>query len=307
MTDTPTLSISAGHLRAEFLPSSGLLGISLRYAGEELLRRIDDLESARRKGSTAGIPLLYPWANRLAAPHYYAAGREVVLDPASELLHFDDKGLPMHGVPWGQLIWKVVETKPDSFVARLDWDRMELLAIFPFSHHLEIATTVTPTALTLQTTIFSESGSPVPISFGFHPYFGIPHLPRSQWRLQAPAMRRLQLDSRGIPTGTTEDFAPLDTLLGDQNFDDGFALKGNSASFSISGANYNINIDFLEGFPYVQIFAPKGKDFIALEPMTAPTNALSSGKGLRILDPDSQFRATFRINVHSSASNTASE
>ena len=76
-----------------------MLGASLRYQGAELLGRVQDLAVAAAHGSTAGIPLLHPWANRLAASHYRAAGREVALDPNFHLLHFDAHSLPIHGVP----------------------------------------------------------------------------------------------------------------------------------------------------------------------------------------------------------------
>jgi aldose 1-epimerase len=292
-----SLSIEGGDLRAEFWPGAGLLGVSLRFRGEELLRRLDDLETARRKGSTAGIPLLYPWANRLAGLQYHAVGREVFLEAGSAGLHFDDKGLPMHGVPWGQLSWKVVEAKQDSFVAQLDWDRMELLAVFPFPHHVQIAGQIASDSLTLKTTVFADAGSPVPISFGFHPYFGIPHVPREEWRLQLPAMKKLSLDARGIPMGGAQDASAYDSRLGDQSFDDGFALLGDSARFSLSGTNYNITVEFLEGFAYAQVFAPKGKEFIALEPMTAPANALISREGLRILEAGGEFRGSLQVRV----------
>jgi aldose 1-epimerase len=293
---TDTLSLVAGDLDAVFWPSAGLLGVSFRHRGAELLRRIDDLEGARSKGSTAGIPLLYPWANRLASLRYCAAGRDVVLDPASPFLHFDDQGPAIHGVPWGQLAWEIVEAKQDSFLARLDWDRPGLLAIFPFPHKVEIQATLNPDSLTLQTDVLAR-GSSVPISFGFHPYFGIPQLPRVQWRLELPAMRRLLLDSRGIPTGAQENFEPRDVLLDDTSFDDGFAVV-HEPCFSLSGAGRRITISFLEGFPYAQIFAPKDKDFIALEPMTAPTNALGSGQGLQVLEHGARFRASFRVAVY---------
>ena len=71
----------AGDLGAVFLPRYGMLGASLRHRHVEILRRVQDLEVAAAKGSTAGIPLLHPWANRLAGPRYRTAGREVVLDP----------------------------------------------------------------------------------------------------------------------------------------------------------------------------------------------------------------------------------
>jgi aldose 1-epimerase len=298
MSDSSPISLTAGDLRAVFWPDAGMLCASLRYRGEEQLRRIDDLESAKRKGSTAGVPFLYPWANRLASLHYRSAGRDVNLDPASPLLHFDDRGLPMHGVPWGQLHWEILETKPDSLLARLDWKRPELVALFPFPHRVQMAVNIASDSLTLQTTVFADAASSVPISFGFHPYFGIPTIPRTQWRLQLPGMRRLLLDARGIPTGVEEPSGPVDALLAGTGYDDGFALQSGQSCFSVSGAGHKISVAFLEGFPCAQVFAPKDKDFVALEPMTAPTSALTTGNGLRIIEPGHEFRASFRITMN---------
>jgi aldose 1-epimerase len=298
MNENAAVSLAAGDLTAVFWPAAGMLCASLRYRGAELLRRIEDLEAAKAKGSTAGIPLLYPWANRLESLRYQAGGRDVVLERSSPLLHFDDHGLAMHGVPWGLLAWEVIEVKRDSILARLDWKRADLLEIFPYPHQVEMLAAVDAGALTLQTTVFANAGSSVPVSFGFHPYFGVPQLSRREWRVELPAMRRLLLDGRGIPTGGQEAFGPVDSLLGETNFDDGFAALEPQPTFSLSGAGLRITITFLEGFPYAQVFAPRNKEFIALEPMTAPTNALSSGQGLGLVEPGDEFRASFRVGVH---------
>jgi aldose 1-epimerase len=297
MTNPITHLLTAGDLQATFWPSTGMLGASLRFRGVELLRRIDDLEAARAKGSTAGIPLLYPWANRLDGLQYRAAGRQISLDPTSPLLHFDDRKLPMHGVPWSQLTWNVISSSADARTARLDWLSQELLAIFPFPHHVEMAVHLQPSNLEIQTTVFADSGSPVPISFGFHPYLGIPALPRTEWKLTAPAVRKLTLDARGIPTGADTPSAPLAGALGNTDYNDCFALSNDRARFSIEGNGYSIAVDFEKGFDYVQIFAPKDKDFIAIEPMTAPTNALTSGERLRVITRGEQFTASFRIEI----------
>jgi aldose 1-epimerase len=290
-------TLAAGDLEAVFLPGHGMLGASLRHRGVEILRRVEDLEAAATKGSTAGIPLLYPWANRLAGPRYRAAGCDVVLDPSSPLLHLDEHGLPMHGVPWPLLTWELTEARQDFLAARLEWSRGELLAVFPFRHRLEMAATLRSDGLTIETTLVAGPDGPVPVSFGFHPYFGLPDFPRAQWRLELPAMRRLVLDPRGIPTGNDEPFDGLDAQLGAVAFDNGFALMAEQASFSIAAAGRRITVEFLAGYPYAQVFAPKDKDYIAFEPMTAPASALTSGRGLRLVEPDGQFRAIFRIRV----------
>jgi aldose 1-epimerase len=199
-------TIRSGDLEAVFRPAQGMLGASLRHRGEELLRRVEDLEAAAARGSTAGIPLLYPWANRLDGDRYRAAGQEVLLELASPLLHLDANGIPIHGVPWSRLAWDLAEATQDRIIARLDWTDEKLLALFPFRHRVEMAVTIRASDLTVETTVRAGPDGPVPVSFGFHPYFGLPGLPRSQWHLRLPAMRRLGLDARGIRTGADEPF-----------------------------------------------------------------------------------------------------
>jgi aldose 1-epimerase len=274
-----------------------MLGASLRHRGVELLRRVDDLEGAAVKGSTAGIPMLHPWANRLGGMLYCVAGTDVVLDPSSSLLHLDERGLPMHGVPWSRLAWEPTAADRTRLVARLEWNREELLAIFPFRHRVELAATLDPTGLTMETVLGAGPEGPVPVSFGFHPYVGLPGLRRADWRLTLPAMRRLALDEQGIPTGEETPFGGFDAALGELGFDDGFALPEEGTALSLAGAGRRITVELAAGYRYTQVFAPVDKDFVALEPMTAPTNALRSGRGLRLVEPGGTFRATFRIRV----------
>jgi aldose 1-epimerase len=274
-----------------------MLGASLRHRGVELLRRVEDLDGAAAKGSTGGIPLLHPWANRLAGPTYLTAGRRATLDLTSPLLHADEHGLPIHGVPWSRLVWEVLEATPDVLRARLDWRRPNLLAVFPYPHRLELAVTIRPDGLAMETALTAGAEGPVPASFGFHPYLGLPDLPRAHWRLELPAMRRLTLDGRGIPTGAETPFPGFQAELGEASFDDGFALLDERSVLSLSGAGRRLSVEMRGGYTHAQVFAPPGKDLVALEPMTAPANALVSGRGLRVVEPGGELRATFRIGV----------
>jgi aldose 1-epimerase len=287
----------AGELEAVVLPEHGMLCASLRHRGAEMLRRVGDLDVAAAKGSSAGIPLLYPWANRLSGLHYQAAGRVVELDPASPLLHMDSNGLPMHGVPWSRLVWEIGAETPQRVAARLEWSRPEWLAVFPFPHRVELVVTLDPGGLRFDTTLRALAGSAVPVCFGFHPYLGLPELPREQWRLELPPMRRLRLDARGIPTGDDEAFAGFDAPLGATTFDDGFAKIGSAPSLSLRGGGRRIRVEFIEGYTHAQVFAPPGGDTVALEPMAAPADALVSGRGLRIVAPGDAFHAAFRIAI----------
>jgi aldose 1-epimerase len=151
--------------------------------------------------------------------------------------------------------------------------------------------------LTLETTLVASSEGPVPVSFGFHPYLRLPGAKRANWQLEMPAMRKLVLDRRGIPTGDEEPFGRFDAQLGQSGFDTGFALIDERASFSVRGGSYRVSVDLLQGYRYMQLFAPNDKEYIALEPMTAPTSALTSGRELPLVGPGQQFRAVFGIRI----------
>jgi aldose 1-epimerase len=58
-----------------------------------------------------------------------------------------------------------------------------------------------------------------------------------------------------------------------------------------------LTVTFLAGYPFAQVFAPPASDFVCFEPMTAPTNALRSGVGLRLVEAGNAFAAAFSIAV----------
>jgi aldose 1-epimerase len=294
--DPTAHTLRSDNLAAIFLPERGMLCASLQHRGEELLGRVEDIALFAQSGRTCGIPLLYPWANRLGGMSYRAAGKEVLLDRQTSIGH-DDKGLPMHGIPWPRLAWQIIDANDSTLTARLDWLTEELLAVFPFPHSVEMSIALSPDTLTIQTTVHADQESAVPVSFGFHPYFRLPGLARNEWHVHVPAMSHLLLDERSIPTGEEAPVPSCDVKLGDRAYDDEFALLDPHALFTLSGKGRRITIEFVEGYPYAQVFEPLDKDYIAIEPMTAPINALVSGRGLRLVEQGGLFRATFRVNV----------
>lgn len=294
--DPSARTLAAGELEAVFLPARGMVGASLRHRGDELLGRVDDLERAAAAGSTAGIPLLHPWANRLSGLRYEAAGRIVELDPSSPLLHLDANGLPIHGVPWSRLAFGVTAERDDTLSARLEWATRELLAVFPFPHLLELEVVLDPGGLTIETALTPAADVAVPVAFGFHPYFSLPGTARSDWVLTLPGMGRLASDARGIPTGVTTPFAPWSGSLDDRVLDDGFASPL-PPRLELSGGGRRIAVELGAGYPFAQVFAPASPAVVALEPMTAPANALASGDALRLVEPGASFAASFRIAI----------
>jgi aldose 1-epimerase len=287
----------AGALRAVVLPSQGMLCCSLQHAGVELLREVDDLETRAQSGRPAGIPLLYPWANRLECPHFSVLGRAVALDLASPDLLTDENGLPLHGVPWSRLPWTVVAADAASIQAHLAWDTRALLAVFPFSHDLRLQLRLDPHGLTFDTQVHARADA-VPVAFGFHPYFGLAG-PRSAWQLGLPSLTALALDARMLPTGERRALAARRAALGTRSFDHAFALCGPAAEITLDDGTTEIGVLLLQGYRALQVYAPAERDFIAIEPMTAVTNALVRRRELPVVAPGDSWRALWRVQLRS--------
>jgi aldose 1-epimerase len=292
-------------LRAAFVPRAGMVCCSLRHRGVELLAQRSGVRAYAQRGATMGIPLLYPWANRLAGLRYPGAQGEVQLDPTDPLLKLDQNGLPIHGAIAGALPWELLE-RPDAEAdqagadhlhARLAWQSAELLAIFPYRHTVELRAHVVGTRLTIETTVRADGGCAVPVSFGFHPYLTIADTDRRDWRIELPAASRLLLDERMIPIAAGPPLEPRHFRLADGDWDDALTGLKQPAAFSVSADARRIDGEFCDGFSHAQIYAPSGENFICFEPMTAPTNALVSREGLQVLAAGDTFHATFAISV----------
>ena len=100
-------------LRAAFAPGANMVLHSLTLGDRELLAQRNGLMAYAQNGSTMGVPLLHPWANRLAGYTYTAAGRRVELEPDSALYKRDPGGLPIHGALPRLCRWDVDEALSD--------------------------------------------------------------------------------------------------------------------------------------------------------------------------------------------------
>jgi galactose mutarotase-like enzyme len=297
-----TLISPGAGLEVSFVPSVGMVGASMRHREDEILGQRGGLARYEATRSTMGIPLLHPWANRLADWTYAAAGRRVELDPDSPLLKRDPNDLPIHGFLGASPYWEVLGSDADDssarLAARLDFaEHPEYLEGFPYPHELRIDASLAGSTLLIRTTLSATGDMAVPMSFGFHPYFTLPDVDRADWHVELPVRERLVTDDKQIPTGETEPFEIAPGPLGERTFDDGYAGVADGARFVLAGGGRRIALEFVSGYRYAQVYAPENDDLIAFEPMTAPTNALISGQGLALVPPGESRSATFSVSV----------
>lgn len=290
-------------VEVEFVPEAGMLCRSLRHRGEELLAQNAGVSAYAERGKTMGIPLLYPWANRLAGFAYSVAGKTVTVPHDPDRIALDGNGLPIHGVIGGRLRWELAQAPgPDlrSLTARLRWSESHLpgpFEAFPFRHDLVYEARLTGGRLEVTIVVDACGEDVVPVAFGLHPYLSPPGVGREQYMVELPPMRGLIMDADQIPLGPGEALPARRFGLAEDAFDDGFDDVAEPARFAVEGGARRIELEFVEGYPCAQVYAPRGAQFICFEPMTAPANALRSGYGLRLLEPGEQYSATFTLRV----------
>ena len=297
-----TLSSQGGRIEAAFAPGAGMVGCSLLHDGEELLGQRGGLARYIADRSTMGIPLLHPWANRVAERHFRVAGREVDLWAHPGLYTLGPKGLPIHGLLAAATGWSVDRHEDTAegprLVGTFDFAaREDLMTVFPFPHQLQVEAGISDQTLTIATTVRASGDVPVPIAFGYHPYLRLPGVDRSAWLVEIPVTERVVLDSEELPTGELEQADVADGPLGSRTFDDEFAAP--AQPFALAGGGRRIEVSFDWGYRYAQVYAPDDDDVIAFEPMTAPTNTLVSGQDLKLLQPAEIYEASFSIAVSS--------
>jgi aldose 1-epimerase len=296
--DSGSISLVAGPTSITVLPHLGFTISSLRHHGQEYLS-FHGGTAALRDGHTTGIPLLAPWANRLRGPHYVIDGQvvEVVGGPG---VHLDPNGLPIHGTMVGRSGWQVgpVRTSGDRTSVTAVFDAAgddEVMASFPFPHTIGVELALRPGSLEVTTTLTATGDRAVPVSFGWHPYVSLPDADRDSWSLELPKRSHLALDALQLPTGAEQSEPAATVPLRGTALDDGYRLDADR-TFVLVGPDHRLTVTFDEGYTFAQLYAPIGSAFVALEPMTASTDALSRG-GTISVEPGDHHTATFTVSI----------
>jgi galactose mutarotase-like enzyme len=295
----PAVTLHAGPTSATFLPSLSMLGVAFRHEGEDLIAPVESL-ARYRAGHVAGIPFLYPWANRLGAWSYRSGGRRVTVPHDVPV---DKQGLPIHGtvagVPFSVDIL-AADAETMHLSASLDVTSAKaqprVFRSFPFPHVVTVDVMLAPGRLRIATEVHATTDVPVPVSFGWHPYFELPGSePREKWRLRLPEMFHIDLDDRQLPLTDGREEPATHGPIGDRRFDDHYALA-DDRRFEVANRRAGLVVEFDDAYPYAQVYVPPRKNFVCIEPMVAEVNALVAGTAPLVV-PGGTYRAVWQATV----------
>lgn len=289
--------IAAGDLTATVTQVAAGLR-SLRFRGDDLTEPFP-VEATPPSG--CGI-VLVPWPNRVKDAAWELDGatqRLAVTEPA--------RGNAIHGL---------LRYRPYELVEHTASSVTQAAAIFPeLGYPFQLATTVRhevgPDGLTVTHTIENVGSTRAPVAIGAHPYLRVGDVPTAELTLRVGARTHLDVDDRlnlvgeSSVAGTRFDLSG-GRLVGDLELDDGFAdlpVSDGEIVHTLSAPDgRSVALWADPSFAYLQLYTSrslatkaKGDVALAVEPMTAPANALNTGRGLRWLEPGETWSAVWGI------------
>jgi aldose 1-epimerase len=182
---------------------------------------------------------------------------------------------------------------------------------YPFLLETSVRYELTEDGIQVTHGIVNAGDGAAPAAIGAHPYFRVGDTASENLTVTVSGRTYYPLDEAFIPTGrapvegTDVDLrngkpvrdAPLNSAFTDLDLVDG---AHRSRLTSPTGAATELWGD--EDFAYVQVFTQPsfpgltGTEFaVAMEPMTAPANALATGESLRWLEPGEQWVARWGV------------
>lgn len=300
---TPNLQILENdHWRCGILPGTGAsiaFGQVKRHsAWLDVLRPTPEADYDNSSNCSSFIML--PWCNRIRGGLLQFGGDTFTLQTTK------DDGTARHG-DVRRRQWNIESLSDSAIVMTLhSRDYADMNWPFTFSaraeYRLEGADFIWELALR------SEDERPFPAGFGHHPYFVRPEGENAP-QLTVPCSRYYQLTDfmpagESLPIRADLDFRQP-RLLGQSEIND--VLTGRQPDepsrivYPQSGLTLEMHSDPL--FVHILLFAPEGKPFFAVEPMTNVSDGFNlyaqgiPGSGVFVLHPGESQSATVRLNA----------
>jgi aldose 1-epimerase len=229
--------------------------------------------------------LLSPWVNRVRNGNYSFEGRNYQL-PINEM----NLGNAIHGL----LARKPFSLQLENAIATLSYQYHAEEKAYPFSFEMKLTYEfLSSNEFQMQFEAKNTGTSNMPFACGWHPYFCLPEGTLADWGIQFNSLSKCISDSQMIPL-REEDFDASNGIdLGKENLDNVFRLKSLPKHVTRLYNKSSQTSLYLEqssiDFPFLVVFAPENQDCIAIEPMTANTDAFNTFDGLRTLAPGEVF------------------
>ncbi len=267
----------------------------------EIIAGGNDFESGQLPPSHSGIPVLFPFPNRIRQGRFSWNGRDYEL-PLEEVPS-DGAGNAIHGFCIDRP-WRIIAQTADSVTGefQLSVDAPERTRYWPADAIIRIRYSVNGAALRADVTVINPDNQPLPWGFGTHAYFRVPLSSDSQpahCTIFAPVSQIWDLQDC-LPTGGKSRI-PEDCRLAESPYFD--TLNVDAVFTNIKNQNGQVICRLMDEHAGLQMeqrcspefreivaFTPPWSSSICLEPYTCLTDAINLQQqgidaGLQLLPP----------------------
>jgi aldose 1-epimerase len=292
----PEISLAFGSGSTAIISSVGAALLELSIESKKLISRpADPLQIF------AGS-VLAPWQNRLAK------GQWVDPQGQTQSLPINEPNLnnALHGMVYETEFSVREQTSSKVTLGTL----LDSPDGYPYSMDTEITYELDELGLTCSFSVRNESESAAPFAIGFHPYFTIGNPDKAT--LLIPARSYYTQDGNKIPlstksvAGTSFDFRSARSLA-DAKLDDYFTDLATTQGESVSRletSNWAIELHQSATLSHLVVYLTHEYDAeggqvsaIAIEPASAPANALNSKEDLDYIEPAGTFTGSWGVRL----------
>jgi galactose mutarotase-like enzyme len=211
------------------------------------------------KNVRGGVPVLFPSPGRLEGNRFATRGKTGAMG--------------QHGVARG-LPWDVVARTESEVELRLTHTEATLAA-FPWRFVLTYRYRLVETGVRIEQRFETEDAE-MPFSAGFHPYFQVPASDKARARVVTAARRAFDnVTKREIELAGSIDLTAKEADLH-------LVDHGGSEAVLELGDGRRVEVKASPPFSRWVVWTLAGRDFVCLEPWTAPANALNTGADLLV-------------------------
>ncbi|MFZ4840930.1 hypothetical protein [Mycetocola saprophilus] len=257
---------------------------------------------AARPVSASGVTLV-PWPNRVRGARWEWEGRVFELEPTEPA-----RGNALHGL-LADTAFEVRELRASTVLLGA---RIRNAPGYPFALDVLVEYALEAAGIRVRTAVTNAGESAAPVALGAHPYLRVGDVPAAELTLEIPADEALLLDADDLPdrvvpvAGTEWDLrAGVPVLDGPQHL--GFtalSARDGVVTSILRGRDAAVELWMDPRFRWLQIYLTRdfpgvGPDHlaIAVEPMTAPPDALNSGTDLHRLEPGETWTLDWGIRA----------
>jgi galactose mutarotase-like enzyme len=276
--DVHVLQDAAGHARVELVAARGGMVTRFSVGGRDVLFMDDATLADRTKNVRGGIPVLFPFAGRLTGDAYRVG----------DVSH----AMKQHGFA-RNVAWSVYEGNATADSARITCGigaDVPGCEAFPWKFRVRISYVLAGATLAIEQEYVNADARPMPLHAGFHPYFAVPAAQKADTRIETDATRAYD-----NTTGATVPFTGFDLTAREVDL---HLLDHRARTTRLrrpDGASVRLDMD--ESFTTLVVWTLEGRDFVCVEPWTAPRDALNTGERLIHVPPGATHRARFAITA----------